>query len=92
MSMRIDVVTGVKISRSVQVTAQGLQFEGCTTGLDSSGGAHGLINLIDSKATNTSVMLSVAASDSAWGAVVVENVVVDGSVGSVRVFRPLPRN
>ena len=76
--------TGIRLVSVLQATAQGLTFEGCSVGIDASTGGSGMLNLIDSTATNTSVLVAAAAaSNSTSGSLVLENVNVDGSVPAV---------
>ncbi|KAK3898482.1 glucan endo-1,3-beta-glucosidase [Staphylotrichum tortipilum] len=78
-----NVKTGIKISSLLQGTAQGLRFEDCSIGIDASSGS-GMLSLIDSSATNTSVVITAAAmsSSSVTGSLVLENVNVDSSVAA----------
>jgi hypothetical protein len=68
----------------LQATAQGMRFEGCSVGIDASSGS-GMLSLIDSSATNTSVVVAAAAmsSSSVTGSLVLENVVADSTVAAV---------
>ncbi|KAK4190867.1 glucan endo-1,3-beta-glucosidase [Podospora australis] len=78
-----DVKTGIRIVSLLQATAQGLTFDGCSVGIDASTGSSGMLNLIDSTATNTSVLVATAASlNNVSGSVVLENVNVDDSVST----------
>ena len=61
---------------------QGLRFESCRVGIDSTNNNTGFFALIDSSATNTQILWNAADSPMAQGSLVVENVVVDASVGS----------
>jgi glucan 1,3-beta-glucosidase len=80
---RPDVKTAVKVTSLVQGTGQGLRFEDCVAGIDTSGGGSGTFNLIDSTATNTSVVVNAGATSTPQGSLVLENVIVDASVSSV---------
>lgn len=75
-----DVTTGIRIVNLLQATAQGLTFEGCSVGIDASSGGSGMLNLIDSTATNTSVVVAAAELNGVSGSMVLENVIVDDSV------------
>ncbi|KAK3321756.1 glycoside hydrolase family 55 protein [Apodospora peruviana] len=79
-----NVDTGIRLTSILQVTGQGLRFEGCGTGVDATSGRAGLFNFIDSTATNTSTLLKAAAlsSGSVTGSLVLENLIVDSSVPS----------
>ncbi|KAH6848217.1 glycoside hydrolase family 55 protein [Chaetomium sp. MPI-CAGE-AT-0009] len=77
-----DVKTGIRLVNVLQATAQGLRFEGCSVGIDASTGNTGMLNLIDSNATNTSVVVHAAASSGVPGSLVLENVIVDDSVAA----------
>lgn len=77
--MPADVATGIRIINLLQATAQALSFEGCSVGIDASSGS-GMLNLIDSTATNTSVFVAAAELNGAAGSLVLENVLVDDSV------------
>jgi glucan 1,3-beta-glucosidase len=78
------VETGIRLVSVLQATAQGLTFEGCSVGIDASTGGSGMLNLIDSTATNTTVLVAAAAaSNGASGSLVLENVSVDDSVLAV---------
>ncbi len=89
--MESDVKTGIKISSLLQGTAQGLRFEGCSIGIDATSGS-GMLSLIDSSATNTSVVVAAAAmsASSVTGSLVLENVNVDDSVPAVSPLSPSP--
>ncbi|TVY68952.1 Glucan endo-1,3-beta-glucosidase [Lachnellula suecica] len=77
-----NVQTAVSITSLVQGTGQGLRFEGCTVGIDTTSGGNGLFNLIDSTATNTSTVMNTAAfsSSNTQNSLNLENVIVDSSV------------
>jgi glucan 1,3-beta-glucosidase len=79
----IDVGTGVKITSMVHGTFQGLLFEGCTIGIDTTSGGNGMLNLIDSSASNTSTLVNAPATSTVQSSMVLENVIVDSSVGAV---------
>ncbi len=76
-------MTGVKVISAVHITAQALRFEGCIIGIDTTSGGNGLLNLIDSSATNTSSLASAPKTSTAQGSIVVENTLVDASVPAV---------
>ncbi|KAL2145165.1 hypothetical protein VTI28DRAFT_7801 [Corynascus sepedonium] len=71
-----DTEIGIRFVNNLQATAQGLTFEGCSVGIDASGSK--MLNVIDTAATNTSVVVSAATT----GSLVLENVIVDDSVSA----------
>jgi len=73
----------VKINSLVVGTGQGLRFEDCAVGIDTTSGGNGLFNLIDSTAANTSVVVKSGATSTPQGSLVLENVIVDSSVPAV---------
>jgi glucan 1,3-beta-glucosidase len=77
----------MKITSLLQGTGQGLRFESCSVGIDTTSGGSGVFNLIDSTATNTSVVVNSPASDntSTQNSLLLENVIVDSSVPAVRL-------
>jgi len=80
----VEVGMGVRITSAVHVTAQALRFEDCAIGIDTSSGGNGLLNLIDSTATNTTALVNSApATTSAQNSLVLENVIVDSTVPAV---------
>jgi len=80
----VDVGTGVKVSSMVHGTFQGLRFEGCTVGIDTTSGGNGMLNLIDSSASNTSTLVNAPGTTTVQSSIVLENVIVDSSVIAVR--------
>ncbi|KAK0644443.1 glycoside hydrolase family 55 protein [Cercophora newfieldiana] len=80
-----DVLTAVKVVSAVHITGQALRFEGCDVGVDTTAGGNGLLNLIDSTATNTPVLVNAApiAAGSTRNSLVLENVIVDSSTVKV---------
>jgi hypothetical protein len=46
MKIRIDVGTGVKVTRMVHGTFRGLRFEGATFGIDTTSGGNSMLNMI----------------------------------------------
>ena len=76
---------GLKIDKLFEGTGQGLHFESCRIGVDTSNNNTGFFALIDSSAKDVDVVFNIAASPTAQGSIVLENVKVDNSVGSVRV-------
>lgn len=75
-----DTEIGIRFVNNLQATAQGLTFEGCSVGIDASGSK--MLNVIDTAATNTSVVVSAATT----GSLVLENVIVDDSVSAVSLL------
>lgn len=80
-----DVKTGVKFTNILQATAQGLRFSSCNVGIDATVATMGILNLIDSTATNTSALVTAAAASAGAvsGSLMLENVRVDGTVPAV---------
>ncbi|KAH8647050.1 glycoside hydrolase family 55 protein [Tricladium varicosporioides] len=79
----IDIITGLKMTQVVQATGQGLRFEGCTTGIDTTGSTNGMFNLIDSTAVNTQTVINAGTTTTAWNSLVLENVIVDSTTVKV---------
>lgn len=83
------VTTGIKPSNTVQMSVQGCRFEDVSVGVDMSYGSLGLLNLFDCTAAKTqALVLSDAAQTNAAGSIVLENVIVDSSVGAVSQSAP----
>jgi glucan 1,3-beta-glucosidase len=78
------------MTRTIQATGQGLHFDGCDTGVDTTKHGNCMFNLIDSTAVNTHIVVRSGVSTNACHSLVLENVVVDGSVHAVRLC-PFPR-
>ncbi|KAK1751241.1 glycoside hydrolase family 55 protein [Echria macrotheca] len=78
------VLTGIKIASAVHITGQGLRFEDCSIGVDTTSGGNGLLNLIDSTASNTTTLVNAAptTAGSTQNSLVLENIMVDSSVSS----------
>jgi hypothetical protein len=72
-----DTVTGIKSQTLSSATAQGLRFEGVTTGIDATTGSS-FLALIDSTAVDTNTILALGS-----GAAVVENVIAESGVKTV---------
>lgn len=81
-----DQGIGLKLDKLFEGTGQGLTFDGCTVGIDTSNNNTGFFALIDSSATNTETLFNSADSPSAQGSMVLENVKVDVTVGSVSIY------
>ncbi|KAK3377446.1 pectate lyase superfamily protein-domain-containing protein [Podospora didyma] len=79
-----NVATAVKVTSLVQGTGQGLRIDSCNIGIDATSGGLGAFNLIDSSATKTSTVISSASSSNTFGSLMLENVLVDSSVPTVR--------
>jgi glucan 1,3-beta-glucosidase len=82
------VATGVKVVSAVHMTAQGLRFEGCTVGIDTTSRGNGHLNLIDSTAADTKTLVNAATTTTVQGSMVLENVVVNSTVPVVRLYLP----
>ena len=76
-----DTVTGIKSQTLSSATAQGLRFEGVTTGIDATTGSS-FLALIDSTAVDTNTVLVLGS-----GAAVVENLIAESGVKIVRIPR-----
>lgn len=74
---------GLKLDKLFEGTGQGLRFESCKVGIETTNNNTGFFALIDSSATNVDVLWNSAGSSTAQGSMVLENVQVDGSVKSV---------
>ena len=74
---------GLKLEKLFEGTGQGLRFESCRIGVDTSNNNTGFFALIDSSATNTQILFNAADSPTAQGSLVLENVNVDSTVSSV---------
>lgn len=73
---------GLKLDKLFEGTGQGLQFESCKVGIETTNNNTGFFALIDSGATQTDILWNSAGSSTAQGSMVIENVKVDGSVAS----------
>ncbi|KAK5991709.1 Glucan endo-1,3-beta-glucosidase BGN13.1 [Cladobotryum mycophilum] len=73
---------GLKLDKLFEGTGQGLHFESCKVGIETANNNTGFFALIDSTARNVDVLWNAAASPTAQGSIVIENVHVDGSVKS----------
>ncbi len=78
-----DMGIGLKLDKLFEGTGQGLRFESCQVGVDTSNNNTGFFALIDSSATNTNILFNASNSPNAQGSIILENVVVDSSVASV---------
>ena len=78
----------MRIDKLFEGTGQGLHFESCRIGIDTSNNNTGFFALIDSSAKDVDVVFNIAASPTAQGSIVLENVNVARSVGSVRTATP----
>lgn len=82
--MVTDVGTGVKVTDTfTQVTAQDFRFENVKIGIDASSGGSGHFTLLDSTATNTSILILAATTTTLQGSMVLENIAVDQFVAAV---------
>lgn len=79
---------GLKLDKLFEGTGQGLRFESCKVGIETTNNNTGFFALIDSSASDVGILWNSAGSSTAQGSMVLENVRVDGSVKSVRP--PLP--
>lgn len=79
-----DVGIGLRLDKLFEGTCVNCQFEGCKVGVDTSNGNVGFFALVDSAATNTEIMVNASVLHQNLGSLVLENVQVDNSVGSVR--------
>ncbi|KAJ2978076.1 hypothetical protein NQ176_g4021 [Zarea fungicola] len=73
---------GLKLDKLFEGTGQGLRFESCKVGIETTNNNTGFFALIDSSAANTNILWNSAGSSTAQGSIVIENVKVDGSVAS----------
>lgn len=64
-------------------TGQGLRFENVQVGIDARGGGSGFFALIDSTATNTTMVVAEDQQQFTMGSLVLENVMVDATVPAV---------
>lgn len=78
-----NIATGLKLTNMNSGTGQGLRFENVQVGVDARGGGSGFFALIDSTATNTSMLVAEDAQQFTMGSLVLENVAVDSTVPSV---------
>ena len=74
---------GLKLDKLFEGTGQGLRFESCRVGVESSNNNTGFFALIDSSASDVDILWNSPASSTAQGSMVIENVRVDSSVRSV---------
>ena len=81
----LDIDIGLKLDKLFEGTGQGLRFESCRIGVDTSNNNTGFFALIDSSATDTKVLFNAADSPTAQGSIVLENIVVDSTVPAVRI-------
>jgi hypothetical protein len=79
----IDQDIGLKLDKLFEGTGQGLHFESCKVGIETTNNNTGFFALIDSTAKNVGILWNAAASPTAQGSIVLENVQVDNTVGSV---------
>lgn len=77
---------GLKLDKLFEGTGQGLHFESCKVGIETTNNNTGFFALLDSTAKNTNILWNAAASPSAQGSMILENVQVDDSVPSVSVL------
>ena len=73
----------MNVISAVHVTAQALRFEGCKTGIDTTSGGNGLLNLIDTTASNTAALVDAPTTSTVQSSIVIENVIVVSSVPAV---------
>ncbi|KAL1837495.1 hypothetical protein VTK73DRAFT_4676 [Phialemonium thermophilum] len=73
---------GLKLDKLFEGTGQALRFESCDVGIETTNNNTGFFALIDSSATDVRILWNAAASPTAQGSMVLENVQVDGSVKS----------
>ncbi|KAJ6780035.1 hypothetical protein PWT90_01207 [Aphanocladium album] len=73
---------GLKLDKLFEGTGQGLRFESCKVGIETTNNNTGFFALIDSSATDTEILWNSAGSSTAQGSMVIENVNVDDSVAS----------
>ena len=76
---------GLKLDKLFEGTGQGLRFEGCRVGVQTTNNNTGFFALIDSSATNVGVVWDSAGSTTAQGSMVLENVNVDRNVKSASI-------
>ncbi|PNP39519.1 hypothetical protein TGAMA5MH_08537 [Trichoderma gamsii] len=73
---------GLKLDKLFEGTGQGLHFESCKVGIETTNNNTGFFALIDSTAKNVGILWNAAASPTAQGSIVLENVQVDSKTGS----------
>lgn len=73
---------GLKLDKLFEGTGQGLRFEQCSVGIETTNNNTGFFALIDSSATKTDILWNSAGSSTAQGSMIIENVDVDSSVAS----------
>ncbi|OPB43367.1 GH55 beta-1 3-glucanase [Trichoderma guizhouense] len=73
---------GLKLDKLFEGTGQNLHFESCKVGVETTNNNTGFFALIDSTAKNVGILWNAAASPTAQGSMVLENVQVDKTVGS----------
>lgn len=79
-----SVRTGIRPTNMVQITVQGCVFEGVNVGVDISGDTLGMLNLIDSRASDTKALVKTDQDRSdGVGSLALENVIVDSTVAAV---------
>lgn len=78
-----NIGTGLRLTKMNTGTGQGLRFENVQVGIDARGGGNGFFALIDSSATNTSVVVAEDEQQFTLGSLVVENFVADATVQAV---------
>ncbi|KOS20845.1 Glucan 1 [Escovopsis weberi] len=74
---------GLKLDKLFEGTGQGLDFESCKVGIETTNNNTGFFALIDSTAKNTKTVWNAAASPFAQGSIVIENLRVDGCDSTV---------
>lgn len=79
-----DMDIGLKLDKLFEGTGQGLRFESCKVGVETTNNNTGFFALIDSTATMVDILWNSAGSSTAQGSMVLENVKVDKTVKSVR--------
>lgn len=80
----VDMDIGLKLDKLFEGTGQGLRFESCKVGVETTNNNTGFFALIDSTATRVGILWNSAGSSTAQGSMVLENVNVDKTVKSVR--------
>lgn len=73
---------GLRMDKLFEGSCIGMTFENCRVGIDTSNGNTGFLAVIDSYATNTEIVINAATINQTQGSLVLENIVVDGSVES----------
>lgn len=79
----LDMDIGLKLDKLFEGVGQGLRFDRCKVGIQTTNNNTGFFALFDSTATNTGVLWDSAGSSTAQGSMVLENVKVDSTVRSV---------